>query len=56
MNQAELAREREYTQMVQGLLYSVINASKGNAAFQEESIQTILNDAWEEMRLKPTAL
>ena len=56
MNQAELAREREYTQMVQQLLYSVISASRGNAQFQDESIQMILNDAWEELRLKPTAL
>ena len=56
MNQEEFQREQEYTQMVQQLLYSVIQAAKGSADFQNETIHMILSDAWEELRVKPTAL
>ncbi len=56
MNQEEFHREQEYTSMVQQLLYSVIQSAKGSADFQNETIHMILSDAWEELRVKPTAL
>ena len=52
----ELEQEREYTARVQQLLYAVIQLSRGNAAFQDDTIRLMLTDAWEELRLKPTAL
>ncbi len=54
--QAELEQEREYTARVQQLLYAVIKVSRGNAEFQDDSIRMMLTDAWEELRMKPTAL
>ena len=53
---AELEREREYTAHVQQLLYAVIQVSRGNAEFQDDTIRMMLTDAWEELRMKPTAL
>ncbi len=52
----ELELEREYTAQVQQLLYAVIQASRGNAEFQDDTIRLMLTDAWEELRMKPTAL
>ncbi len=52
----ELQQEREYTARVQQLLYAVIKVSRGNAEFQDDTIRMMLNDAWEELRMKPTAL
>ncbi len=52
----ELEMEREYTARVQQLLYAVIQISRGNAEFQDDTIRLMLNDAWEELRMKPTAL
>lgn len=52
----ELEQEREYTARVQQLLYAVIQSSRGNAAFQDDTIRMMLTDAWEELRMKPTAL
>ena len=52
----ELELEREYTARVQQLLYAVIQLSRGNAAFQDDTIRLMLTDAWEELRMKPTAL
>ncbi len=54
--QIELEQEREYTARVQQLLYAVIKVSRGNAEFQDDTIRMMLNDAWEELRMKPTAL
>ena len=54
--QTELEQEREYTARVQQLLYAVIQISRGNAAFQDDTIRMMLTDAWEELRQKPTAL
>ncbi len=55
-NQVELEREREYTARVQQMLYAVIQVSRGNAEFQDDTIRMMLSDAWEELRMKPTAL
>jgi len=52
----ELQQEREYTARVQQLLYAVIQSSRGNAAFQDDTIRMMLADAWEELRMKPTSL
>lgn len=52
----ELELEREYTARVQQLLYAVIQVARGNAEFQDDTIRLMLNDAWEELRMKPTAL
>lgn len=53
---AELERERAYTARVQQLLYAIIHKSKGFAQFHDQSIRDMLADAWDELRLKPTAL
>lgn len=55
-NNAELMREREYTAKVQQLLCAIIEQSKGFASFHDSTIRMMLSDAWEELRLKPTAL
>lgn len=52
----ELRKEREYTAHVQQLLYAIINQSQGFSELHSESIRALLSDAWEELRLKPTAL
>ncbi len=54
--ETELELEREYTARVQQLLYAVIQVSRGNAEFQDDTIRLMLTDAWEELRMKPTAL
>ena len=52
----ELLREREYTAHVQQLLYAVINQSEDFNDRHSQTIRALLSDAWEELRLKPTAL
>lgn len=52
----ELLREREYTAHVQQLLYAVINQSEDFNGQHSQAIRALLADAWEELRLKPTAL
>ena len=52
----ELIREQEYTARVQQLLLSVIERSKDYSRGHISSIRALLADAWEELRLKPTAL
>lgn len=52
----ELMREREYTARVQQLLYAVIAQSRGFSKLHDSTIRMMLSDAWEELRLKPTAL
>lgn len=53
---SELEQEREYTARVQQMLCAVIQVSRGNAEFQDDTIRMMLTDAWEELRMKPTAL
>jgi prevent-host-death family protein len=53
---AELERERAYTARVQQLLYAVIQKTRGFTKFHDQTIRDMLSDAWEELRMKPTAL
>lgn len=53
---AELERERAYAARVQQLLYAVIQKTKGFTKFHDQTIRDMLSDAWEELRMKPTAL
>ncbi|MDO4740056.1 MAG: AAA family ATPase [Eubacteriales bacterium] len=52
----ELLEEREYAAHVQQLLYAVINQSEDFNGQHSQTIRALLADAWEELRLKPTAL
>lgn len=52
----ELELERAYTARVQQLLYAVIQKTRGFTKFHDQTIRDMLSDAWEELRLKPTAL
>ena len=54
--QEELRREREYTARVQQVLLAVISQSSEYTASHEQTIRMLLADAWDELRLKPTAL
>ena len=54
--EAELRLEREYTGRVQQLLMAVIERSKDYSDGHISSIKMMLADAWEELRLKTTAL
>ena len=54
--EAELAREREYTARVQQILCAVIESTRDHAEFKSDTIRMILADAWDELRMKPTAL
>ncbi|MBR2572132.1 MAG: AAA family ATPase [Clostridia bacterium] len=54
--QQELLQEREYAARVQQILLAVISRYKEYTQFHDENIRDILADAWEELRLKPTAL
>lgn len=56
MEQQELARERAYVAQVQQLLYEVIRRAEGSVSLQDETIRMMIADAWDELRLKPTAL
>ena len=53
---AELEHERAYAARVQQLLYAVIQTSRGFTKFHDQTIRDMLSDAWEELRMKPTAL
>ena len=53
---AELERERAYTARVQQLLYAVIQKTRGFTKFHDQTIRDMLSDAWDELRMKPTAL
>ena len=52
----ELAQEREYTARVQQILCAVIENTRDHAEFKNDTIRMILADAWDELRMKPTAL
>ncbi len=53
---AELQAEREYTARVQALLLAVIEQSNVISGSHSESIRAIIADAWEDLRMRPTAL
>jgi DNA helicase II / ATP-dependent DNA helicase PcrA len=53
---AELERERAFTARVQQLLYAVIQKTRGFTKSHDQIIRDMLSDAWEELRMKPTAL
>lgn len=52
----ELLLEQQYTARVQQLLLGVIEQSRDYSKGHLSSIRMLLADAWEELRLKPTAL
>ena len=52
----ELRLEQEYASRVQRLLLSVINQSTSISESHAEAVRMIVADAWEELRMKPTAL
>lgn len=52
----ELRREREYAAYVQQLLLAVVQQYKGYSDYHDDNIRLMLADAWEELRMKPTAL
>ena len=52
----DLRREREYTAKVQQLLMAMIQQYKGYNQYHDENIRQMLSDAWDELRMKPTAL
>lgn len=52
----DLQAEREYTAHVQQLLLAVIEQSQEIAGSHAEAIHAIIADAWDELRLRPTAL
>ena len=54
--QTELTQEQQYTAHVQQLLLAVIERSRDYSQGHLGSIRALLADAWEELRLKPTAL
>lgn len=54
--QAELMRERRYAERVKELLCQIIAQSQGFSDQHDSTINMLLSDAWEELRLKPTAL
>lgn len=53
---AALRAEREYTAQVQALLLAVIEQSDIISGSHSESIRAIISDAWEDLRMRPTAL
>ena len=55
-NLQELQAEREYTARVQQLLLAVIEQSTQISGSHSEAVRMIVADAWEELRMKPTAL
>lgn len=54
--QTELTKEQQYTAHVQQLLLAVVERSRDYSQGHLGSIRALLADAWEELRLKPTAL
>ena len=56
MSDNELLLEQKYTVRVQQLLLAAIENSRENAKEHISSIKQLLADAWDELRMKPTAL
>ena len=54
--QAELKRERDYAARIKQLLSQIIAQAQGFSDQHDNTINMLLSDAWEELRLKPTAL
>ena len=52
----ELQAERAYTARVQQLLLALIEQAQEISGSHAESIRMIIADAWDELRLRPTAL
>ena len=52
----ELAQEQAYTAKVQQLLLALIERAQAISGDHLQSIQAIVADAWEDLRVKPTAL
>lgn len=52
----ELRAEQEYTAVVQSLLLAVIEQSDIISGSHSESIRAIIADAWDDLRMRPTAL
>ena len=55
-NLRELREEQAYTVKVQQLLLKLIEQAQEISRDHLESIQAIVADAWEDLRVKPTAL
>ncbi len=55
-NPQELRAEQEYTARVQQLLLAVIEQSTRISGSHAEAVRMIVADAWDELRMKPTAL
>ena len=53
-NLPELQQEQEYTAYVQQMLWAVIHESQRFSQGHMDSIYSLLADAWDELRLKPT--
>ena len=53
---ADLKQEREYTAKVQELLLAVIEQADLLSGSHAEAIRAIIADAWEDLRMRPTAL
>jgi len=56
MDNGELLREQEYTRYVQSVLLKAIENNTSCGEMSISAIKQLLADAWEELRLKPTAL
>ena len=56
MSETELLMEQAYTEKVQQLLLTAIANSSDNSRDHIASIKQLMADAWDELRLKPTAL
>ena len=56
MSESELLQEQQYTALVQQLLVAAIESSKEASSDHISSIKQLLADAWEELRMKTTAL
>ena len=52
----ELEQEQAYTARVQQLLLALIEQSQVISADHLQSIHAIVADAWDDLRVKPTAL
>ena len=52
----ELQAEQAYTRRVQQMLLTLIEQSQEISGSHQESIRMILADAWEELRVRPTAI
>ena len=55
-HQVDLSLEQAYVARVQQRLLSVIEQARSLSGGHEESIRAIIQDAWDELRMKPTAL